>query len=513
MADSVREIERKYEAADGTTGLPPLDGIRGVAAVTRHGTATLDATYYDTADLSLVAQGVTLRRRTGGGDAGWHLKLPLGPDTREEVRLPLGEGTAVPGELTALVRARTRGQELHPVVRLVSVREVCTLDDADGRTLAEVSHDQVEAHRLGPAAPAEAAVLEWSEVEVELAAGSVELLDTVEQQLAAAGLRRSGSSSKLARALGTPSSGARRERPPLAAGGPTAGDAVLAHLAEHIGRLVALDAAVRRDQPDSVHQMRISARRLRSALKSFRAVLDRRATDSVADELKWLGTQLAADRDREVLTERLHSRVAALPAALVVGPVAARLRTWSVRSAARTREELVSALDTPRYLALLNSLDVLLADPPLQPAAARPAAQVLPAAVLRDWRRLADRIEPAMAAAPGQDRDLRLHEARKAAKRARYTAEAVEPVLGRPARRFRREMKAVQGLLGEHQDSVVARTTLRQLAADADAAGEPSFTYGLLHQAEHGLATAAERRVPGVWHRAARPKLRRRLSG
>ncbi|WP_157875950.1 CYTH and CHAD domain-containing protein, partial [Streptacidiphilus griseoplanus] len=336
MADTVRETERKYEAADGTVGLPPLDGIRGVAAVTPHGTATLDATYYDTADLSLVAQGVTLRRRTGGADAGWHLKLPLGPDTREELRLPLGEGTAVPEELASLVRARTRGRELQPVVRLVSVRDVCTLDDADGRPLAEVSHDQVEAHRLGPAAPAEAAVLEWSEVEVELAAGSPDLLDTVERRLAGAGLRRSGSSSKLARALGTGSTGQRPGHPPQEADGPTAGDAVLAHLAEHIGRLVALDAAVRRDQPDSVHQMRVATRRLRSALRSFRKVLDRRATDPVADELKWLGAELGADRDREVLTERLHDRVADLPVTLLVGPVTARLQTWAARSAART---------------------------------------------------------------------------------------------------------------------------------------------------------------------------------
>lgn len=509
MAETVKEIERKYETSGGEAALPPLDDIEGVSRVSDRGTDTLDATYYDTADLRLLTHGVTLRRRTGG-DAGWHLKLPVGPDTREEVRLPLGEGDAVPEALAALVRARVRGRPLQPVLRLVSVRDVRLLQDAEGGTLAEVSRDRVTARRLGPAAPA--ALEGWSEVEVELGTGGVELLDRVERRLTAAGLHRSASPSKPARALGHPPAPARIPGPGTGSeGGPTAGEIVLRHLAEHLDRLVALDAAVRRDRPDAVHQMRVSARRLRSTLKSFRAVLDTGVTDPPAEELKWLGAELAADRDREVLTERLRQRVAELPEQLVVGPVPARLEIWSVRSAARTREQLAAALDSERYLALLDALDALLADPPLRPDAARPAALVLPGALLRDWRRLADRVQPAMAAPPGRERDVGLHEARKAAKRARYSAEVAEPVLGKPAKRFRREMRAIQDLLGEHQDSVVARTTLRGLAADADAAGEPSFSYGVLHQVEQARAAAAERELPRLWHRASRPKLRRRL--
>jgi CHAD domain-containing protein len=137
---------------------------------------------------------------------------------------------------------------------------------------------------------------------------------------------------------------------------------------------------------------------------------------------------------------------------------------------------------------------------------------VLPEALLRDWRRLAERVGTAMAAPPGRERDTGLHEARKAAKRARYSAEAAEPVLGKPAARFRAEMRAIQDLLGEHQDSVVARTTLRRLAAEADAAGEPSFSYGVLYQVERARAAAVEQELPELWDRASRPGLRRRLS-
>ena len=67
----------------------------------------------------------------------------------------------------------------------------------------------------------------------------------------------------------------------------------------------------------------------------------------------------------------------------------------------------------------------------------------------------------------GRD-DHRLHQARKAAKRARYAAELVEPVLGKPARRQVKQAKKLQELLGRHQDSVLAAAVLRDLGASAD---------------------------------------------
>lgn len=86
MADTKREIERKYESDD--SGLPDLTGVAGVEAVVDKGVAQLDATYYDTADERLVASSITLRRRTGGSDAGWHLKLPVSEGVRDEIRAP-----------------------------------------------------------------------------------------------------------------------------------------------------------------------------------------------------------------------------------------------------------------------------------------------------------------------------------------------------------------------------------------------------------------------------------------
>ncbi|GAA1513500.1 CYTH and CHAD domain-containing protein [Streptomyces albidochromogenes] len=510
MADTKREIERKYEATDETR-LPDLTKVAGVSSVRDDGVAELDAVYYDTADLRLAADSLTLRRRTGGSDAGWHLKLPVSPGVRDEIGAPLTDGP--PPDLIALTRSRTRAEPVVPVVRLRSVRDVRHLLDADGEPLAEVSVDTVTAQRLGVAA--DGATTRWTEVEVELSdGGDPAFLDAVDKRLRKAGLRAATSESKLARALEDTAPSWKKPRParPGARAG-TAGDHVLAYLREQYAALVAYDPAVRRDLPDSVHQMRVATRRLRSALRTYRKVLDRTATDPVAEELKWLARELGADRDQEVLDGRLHTRTDDIPGTLLLGPVRGRLRIWSVTGRQNVREQTLAALDSPRYLDLLTTLDALLTDPPLRAAASKRAAQVLPEALLKDYGRLAHRMETALALPHGQERDHALHNARKAAKRTRYAADAAQPALGKPAKRFSQRMKAVQSVLGTHQDGVVTRETLRTLAAQAHAAGETAFTWGLLYGREEAAADAGEQEIAHAWKRATAGKLRADLGG
>ncbi|MGY3682842.1 CYTH and CHAD domain-containing protein [Streptomyces sp. TE33382] len=516
MADSKREIERKYEATPGTR-LPDLTRAAGVREVAHRGVHELDAVYYDTEDLRLAAASLTLRRRTGGDDEGWHLKFPVASGIRDEIRAPL-DGT-LPAELAALLRSRVRHTPLAPVVRLRSARDVHHLLAADGTLLAELSIDRVRAERLTE--DGGGATAEWTELEVELADdGDPAFLDVVERRLRKAGVRPSASASKLARALAETApammsrgSGTEDER----GGGPearaTAGDHVLAYVREQIEAIITLDPAVRRDLPDSLHRMRVATRRLRSAFKTYRKVLDRTVTDPVGEELRWLAAELGIDRDREVLEERLRTALAELPRTLRLGPVRARLRIWSAARRAGSRRRTVALLDGQRYLTLLDSLDALLADPPLLPGAAREPAKALPRAVLKTHDRLAARIGHALAHPPGHERDLALHEARKAAKRARYAGEAARPALGRPAKRFARRTKAVQTLLGDHQDSVVARAALRDLAVQAHAAGESAFTWGLLYGREEARAAAGERELPEVWRKASGPELRADLKG
>ncbi|WP_344355818.1 CYTH and CHAD domain-containing protein [Streptomyces gobitricini] len=499
MADTKREIERKYEACPGTR-LPDLTGVRGVSAVLDQGVAELDAVYYDTDDLRLAAASITLRRRTGGKDAGWHLKLPVSPGVRDELHAPLGDD--VPGSLAGLVHARTRGAPLVPVVRLRSRRDLRHLVDGDGALLAEAGTDTVRAERL---AGGDGGTVEWTEIEVELADdGDPAFLDAVDKRLRKKGIKPSGAASKLAKALHDTGW---RPTPPQEDG--TAGGRVLAHLRDQADKLATYDAAVRRDLPDSVHRMRVATRRLRSAFRTYRKILDPAVTGPVADELKWLARELGVDRDQEVLAERLTAAVDAVPVTLLLGPVKGRLRAWGGAGRAGSRDRTLAVLDSDRYTALLNSLDALLADPPLRRAARKDADAVLARAILKDHERLAARIDRALALPAGPGRDVALHEARKAAKRARYAAETAAPVLGGPARRFAKRVKAVQKVLGDHQDSVVARDTLRDLAVQAHLSGETAFTWGLLYGREEARAAERERELPEVWARAVPGKLRR----
>jgi len=489
MADTKREIERKYESDD--SGLPDLTGVPGVETVVDKGVAHLDATYYDTADERLMASSVTLRRRTGGSDAGWHLKFPVSEGVRDEIQAPLSD--TLPDELAALVRSRVRDVELLPVVRLRSDRDVRHLLDADGRLLAEVSVDAVHAERLsGGVGDAQ-----WTEIEVELAdGGDPALLDKVDKRLRKAGVRPSGSSSKLARALAET---APRKKSPVTGDPVTAGDHVLAYVRAQRDAIVALDPAVRQDAEDSVHSMRVATRRLRSTFKSYGKVLDRAVTDPIGDELKWLAGELGVDRDREVLSERLSAALDEVPGALVSGPVTARLSTWSGDSPGGASARLIGVLDSRRHLALLDALDALIADPPLLKAAGKKPHKVIAKAVRKDFRKVSGLVGRALELEPGTDRDVAIHEARKKTKRTRYAAETARPALGSPARTMVKSMKALQNLLGEHQDSVMARQTLRELSAVAHAAGESAFTYGLLYGREEQRAAVVEAELPGAW--------------
>ncbi|MEU8713734.1 CYTH and CHAD domain-containing protein [Streptomyces sp. NPDC048663] len=494
MADTKREIERKYESDE--SGLPDLTGVAGVANVVDKGTAELDATYHDTSDLRLASAGVTLRHRTGGTDAGWHLKLPVAPGVRDEIHAPLSD--ALPAELAGLTRSRVREGRLVPVIRLRTTRDIRHLVDADGALLAEVSVDHVRAERLfGGTGKAQ-----WTEIEVELAdGGDPAFLDQVEKRLGKAGVRPSKSASKLGRAL-TATKGGKPHPPTSGPGTPvTAGDHVLAYVRAQRDAIVALDPAVRLDTEEGVHDMRVATRRLRSTFRTFGKVLDRRVTDPVADELKWLAGELGLGRDQEVLAERLLAALDEVPGPLVSGPVHDRLHAWAEAGARGSRGRLLGVLDSRRHLALLDTLDALLADPPLRRAAAGDPEKVLAKAVRRDFAKVTGLIETAMDQPPGHERDLGLHEARKKAKRTRYAAEAARPALGRPAKALVASMKSLQSLLGEHQDSVMARRTLRELSAVAHAAGESAFTYGLLYGREERRAAEVEARTPRAWRR------------
>jgi CHAD domain-containing protein len=504
MAVHTTEVETKYDAPAGMV-LPRLDALAQVDRTVVPAQDELEAEYYDTADLRLIRAGITLRRRRGGPDAGWHLKLPAGPQARREIRLPLARsGSQVPAELAGLVRAYARGEPLRPVVQMTTRRQRVILLGKSGESLAEVAADDVSARTMGEATMAS----RWQEVEVELTGGDRALLAAADKLLRSDGLRRASHSAKLERALGL-------EQAPRGAGRLTpatpAGEVVQAYLRTQAETLRSLDALVRRDEADAVHQMRVTTRRLRSTLRAFGRVIPRSRTARLADELKWLGGVLGEARDAEVLAGHLRDGLAQCPAELVIGPIEARVQGHFAPQRAAARAALLKALDSRRYLTLLSDLERLTDDPPAGPDASRPARDVLPAAVRSAYRRTARRMWQARHAPPGPVADAALHETRKAAKRARYAGEAVSPALGKKAARFARQMKKVQSVLGDHQDTVMARPGERELGIAAHLAGENAFSYGLLYERDAGQARQLRAEARRRWKKASRGRYRRWL--
>ncbi|PRY00515.1 CYTH and CHAD domain-containing protein [Allonocardiopsis opalescens] len=470
-----QEIETKFEV-DAEFNLPGLGDLPGCAAVTLSDVQLLGATYYDAPGLPLAAHGVTLRRRTGGTDEGWHLKLPVSAGVRRELGEPLTPAAdGPPRRLLDLAAHRLRGARPEPVATLTTRRSVRRLLDGDGRTLAEIADDSVVG-TTGPDAPA----VSWREVEVELGTGSAELLAAVGERLLTAGARPAASASKLARVLGDP-----RPEPDRWPKDSTAAGVVLPALRRHYEKLVTNDPLVRLRGADAVHQMRVSARRSRALLRAYSSLFDPAAARQVADELRWLGRALAPARDAEVMRARIAHRVAALP-----GPppgAEALAAELDAELAERERDAYAVAdevLAGDRYRELLDRLDALIADPPLTPRGRAKARPELARAVADSWKRV-ERAEKRAKRADTQDAaDTARHDVRKAAKRARYAADAASGALGKPARRLAKLAKRVQTALGDQQDGVVARDELTAIAGHR--ADSPNgFALGLLTGTEY----------------------------
>jgi len=271
---------------------------------------------------------------------------------------------------------------------------------------------------------------------------------------------------------------------------------VLAALRAQVAHLREQDPRVRQQLPGAVAQMRVTTRQLRSTLHGFARVLDPERTRPMAENLKWLGAQLADARDTETLVEQLRHDVRALPKDLIVGPIIAELRQAMGRLATEGAQTIATAVTSARYQALHDGLDQLLADPPFTRRADGLALEELPHSLATAVRKLERRLAQAQALAPGPERDEALHEARKADKRLRYMTEVLIPLVGAPAHGLHRQSVQLQQLLGDYQDSVVARQMLRLLATEAHAQGHNAFTYGLLYACEHLRAEQVLRQLP-----------------
>lgn len=499
---SHREVERKLRV-HGLFTMPDLAAAGVVANVDQKPTFSMRAVYHDSADLALFRWGITLRHRSGGGDEGWHMKLPVaGADgsTRDEMHLPLDAGAigSVPGAFIEVVAPLLREQPVGPVITLMTDRTPTIVSNSDGRALAEIVDDIVSVLHDGRV------VSVFREIEIEaLDAEDPEALDAlaaVVDFLVGEGAEPS-SVSKAASALG-PRASAPPDVPalPLARPADLAIDAIRAVLSQHVRHLLMADVGVRRDLPDSVHQMRVAARRLRSAFATFAPLLDPAESEALREELKWIASELGGIRDTEVMLERLDRHASELADPTDTERARGAIDPLLNRRLAAARSSALAALRSDRHQQLVDDLMTAAIDPPVTDAAYAPCADVLLPLVARTWRRL-DRailgLDLAGESAPW-------HAARIKAKRARYAAESVAGVFGKDMERFADRLAEVTELLGDHQDAHVAQTILRELAAHADTDGVTGMSLGLLFEFESEEEILDRLRFMRIWPRARR---------
>ncbi len=481
------ETEQKYDAGTSTP-LPELLEIPGVERVAEPVSDHLEAVYFDTPTLALAARRITLRRRTGGADHGWHLKLPAGDDRRQELHAPLGQPDTVPQELAHQLHVYTRGENLVPIARLTTQRTTHRLYGPGGEHLADFADDRVHAQALHPA-PTEQ---HWREWEIELVHGTGRLFTAAEETLAATGAVRSAHTAKLARALGEawPPERAPGTRKPRKNG--PAADVATAYVHDRITELFTHDPGVRREAPDAVHQMRSATRRARSALTTYRPLFDKPEVKKLADNLKWLARILGQARDAEVMRERLRHHLGDLPENDSTGPLPAPLERELDTAYNSGYRKTLQALDSARYHQLLTDLENFRDHPPTRARASKPARGVTARLVDKTAKRLNRARKDAKRTTSRPERDTALHQVRKDAKRLRHAAESVTSIHGKRARKLAKAAKRLQQILGDHQDSVLARDLLTRLAAAPDPSPETARTYARLLTIEKRITRDAE---------------------
>ena len=484
------EIEAKYELDDGQP-LPDLVGIAGVVSMAVHAEMELTATYFDTETHSLGAAGATLRRRTGGEDDGWHLKLPLADRERLEVRRDLGRSQTPPAALTALVRALVRSESLAPVATLVNHRVVRHLVDAEGRVLAEMADDRVSGQRHDDV-DSDVGTVTWRELEVELVEGDRVLLEELDAAVRAAGIAAAGASSKVARVLGAGAAGSsvpaqpprRRRRTPVA-------EVLLAGLQFAVTNLLGIDPLLRLDRPGAPQRMRSAVVRLRAAVALYGQVVPDERTSHVRAELAWLESVVADVDELDAASVRIREALAAEPKELVLGPVGRRVDR-DLAAARRTAVSLLrESMDSPRYLDLLDAAASLAASVPA--GSGDRAGDVLPDLADRAVRRAERRIVELGRSGTEEERGWRRRSAVRAVERARYAEALATGAAGQGA--MAQLLDEMARLLAEQEACARAQDLLRTIAVKAHPAGENGFTFGRLHGLEQVHAAALQRRV------------------
>lgn len=261
-----------------------------------------------------------------------------------------------------------------------------------------------------------------------------------------------------------PAAGRQRKKRPEIAGTDTMTEAAAATLRFHLAKMLEHEEGTRLgEDPEELHDMRVSTRRMRMALRVFADYLDPDVMRPVLKGLRRTGRTLGAVRDLDVFNEKTQVYLDGLPDERA-GDLDGLLDAWKAERD-KQRERLVAYLDGKRYRRFVETTTELLEGPvealaPQTVVAPRPqrVAQVLPGVLYKDMA-VVWAFEGQIG---GPETPLpRFHALRKACKGLRYTLEFFEGVLGPGARPLIKRVKGLQDHLGDLQDAVVTSGILR----------------------------------------------------
>lgn len=468
MSNTHQEIERKYEAPAEVEVNIDLGALKNLFPDDQPQDQHLDATYFDTAGRDLARHRVVLRRRRGGHDEGWHVKFVLG-EARHEVHADLLKSSdAMPASMKNLLAGITLGEELQPVAHLATHRIRTIIRDEDGTEVAELCDDTV--HSTDHATGTERT---WREWEVEILDESLgekaqnKIFTKLEKVLHRAGAHPSTSFAKIGRALDQDrdfdeAAGIQRpEAPEAKKDSPKltgAQKVISAALHEYLDDIPALDLGVHAGVDDSIHQLRIRIRGLRSVLRGLRGVIDPEIEKRLNEELKASGAVLGEARDlevvREVLTEGHGWERLTQVAQGHVSDLLAEDEQAAVRAS-------ITRLRTTEHLELLGELRAFARQPVMAEKASEWSGKKVAKAILST---LTKRLSHREGKAEGLEDPLveealeGIHDVRKAAKSLRYAIDTLDAESAVPKKRRhdvkadRREAKTLQSHLGRTMD-------------------------------------------------------------
>jgi CHAD domain-containing protein len=398
----------------------------------------LTSTYYDTSKYDLAHAGITLRHRIERGKQAWQLKLALMKD-RQEIEL-IDRQSVPPTLFRDLLFLHLGQRQLMPVATLRVWRAGVRVR-MDNAPVADVTLDHVSVMKDG------ATLQRFRELEIEQVNGKDGALPDLERQLRRAGAEDHDGHPKLVRALSLVAPG---PEPQPASDAPVM-DHVKWALARDVRWLIAHDPGVRLGrEPESLHQMRVATRQLRAVLRAARPLLVPEWADSLRDELRWLGQLLGPARDLDVQLTYFREESASLdardrrPLTQFIAHLEAERAT--------VQEALLNELKSERYLDLIRRLQQVPHDLPT----------VESTVTLRDLAKQEfTKLRNAIRQAGDSPKNANIHKTRIRTKRARYAAELAESTVGKPATRFINKARAVQDVLGMHQDAIQAEAHIR----------------------------------------------------